>query len=285
MTADPNKSNIVIIVLALLLSANATFAQVPKWKQTEAKGDTLYKQKEFKGAIKFYSKAINLNKFKDKEAYRTVYKRAVSYYSIGEFEKALQDVDVFIPQFPNLSQAKLLKAFIYRELQDTEKELSSLEAAMELQPPDPELLKWRGLIYLSKSEYSKTKKDLLLARQFQDDSEIETYLGLSYYNLDQRDSSIISFNKSIELDATFMQAYLYAGSVLLEDGDFTTALQYLNLALRIDPKNKEATFYKGVALVELNRLDEGCSCLNRAFYAGMDDASGYLTEYCYQTGN
>jgi hypothetical protein len=26
---------------------------------------------------------------------------------------------------------------------------------------------------------------------------------------------------------------------------------------------------------------EGCRCLRKAFYSGMDDASDYLTEYCF----
>jgi tetratricopeptide (TPR) repeat protein len=274
-----------LFFLFVFISGGTAFAQVPKWKQAEAKGDTLYNQKDFKGAIKFYNKAIDANKFKDKDVYRTVYKRAVSHYSIGEFNEALKDLEVFIPQYPNVSQAQILKAFIYRELGDDENQLASLENALKLQPADAELLKWRGLLFLQKNDYEKSKNNMLLARMFQDDAETETYLGLSYYNLDQKDSSFTSFNKAIELDATYLPAYLYAGSVSLEDGNSSLALQYLNLALRLDPKNKEAIFYKGVALVELKKIDEGCSCLNRAFYAGMDEAAGYLTEYCYETEN
>ncbi len=259
-----------------------SWSQSPRWKAWEVKGDTLYNHQDFKGAIKFYNKAIAVSKLKDKAVYRAVYKRAVSYYSMGEYPNALKDLDIFIPVFPEVSQAKLLKAFIYRELGDDEKQLTNLNEAMELQPPSPDLLKWRGLLYLQKSEFATSKKDLLLARELGDDSEVETYLGLSYYNLKQKDSAFVSFNKSIELDATHLPAYLYAGSVSIEDGNFSQGLQYVNLALRLDPKNKEAIFYKGIALVELKKTDEGCSCLNRAFYAGVDDAGDYLKEYCFQ---
>ena len=41
---------------------------------------------------------------------------------------------------------------------------------------------------------------------------------------------------------------------------------------------------KGVALVELEKLDEGCRCLNKSFYSGYDEADGYLKEYCYSSG-
>ena len=68
----------------------------------------------------------------------------------------------------------------------------------------------------------------------------------------------------------------------MEGGDNYTGLKYINLALRLDPKNKQALFYKGAALIELEKIDEGCSCLNRAFYAGMDEAGDYLKEYCFE---
>jgi tetratricopeptide (TPR) repeat protein len=259
------------------------FAQDAKWKEWEVKADSAYKHEDFKGAIKFYNKAIELSKLKDKDAYRSVYKRAVSYYSLGQYQEALKDLDVFVPQFPQVSQAKLLRAFIYRELGDDEQQLANLEQAMETEDPNPDLLKWRGLLYLQKSEYVKAKSDLLLARLLQDDPEVETYLGLCYYNTGRKDSAYMSFNKSIEIDAMYTPAYLYAGSVSLEDNNFKLALEYLNLALRLDPKNKEAMFYKGVALIELEKTDEGCKCLNHAFYSGMDEAGDYLKEYCYPT--
>ena len=276
------KLNLILVFNILFSISLTSLAQTPKWKTWEVKGDTLYEHQDFKGAITSYTKAIDLSKMKDKDVYRTIYKRAVSYYSVKEYDKAIKDIDVFIAEYPNVSQARLLKAFVYRETNDDDKQLSSLEEAMMLEPPGPDLLKWRGMLYLQKNDYAKAKKDVLLAKQYQDDPEIETYLGLSYYNLEQKDSAFIAFNNSIELDATYLPAYLYAGSVSLEDENFDRALQYLNLALRLDPKNKEALFYKGVALIELKKNEEGCRCLNRAFYAGMDDAGDYLKEYCYK---
>ncbi len=285
MTAQQKATKTTCLVFLLAILSLGTFAQAPKWKEWEAKADTLYKQEDFREAVKLYTKAIDLSKLKDKDAYRSVYKRAVSYYTLGQFDAALKDLDLFIPQYPNVAQAKLLRAFIYRELGDDDKQLENLEEAIGSQAPNPDLLKWRGLLYLQKSEYAKAKSDLTLARLLQDDPEVETYLGLAYYNLQQKDSAYTSFNKSIELDAMYTPAYLYAGSVSLEDTNYKLALEYLNLALRLEPKNKEAIFYKGIALIELERTDEGCSCLNRAFYAGMDDAAGYLKEYCYPTDN
>ena len=68
-------------------------------------------------------------------------------------------------------------------------------------------------------------------------------------------------------------------------GDYLLSLEYLNLALRIDGKSPDVMFYKGVALVELKQMEEGCRCLNRAFYNGADNAGDYLAQYCFGTGN
>jgi tetratricopeptide (TPR) repeat protein len=278
------REGIVFFAFVFLLSFPA-HSQSPKWKQWAVKGDTLYRHQDFKGAIKCYNKGIDLSKLKDKDAYRMVYKRAVCYFSTSDFTSALRDLDVFIKEFPDVPQEKLMRAFIYREMGDDEKQLEYLERAMEFREPSPDLLKWRGLLYLQKEEFVKAKNDILLVRQWEDDAEAETYLGLIYYNLHEMDSALMSFNKSIELDATYVPAYLYAGSISLENGNYDLSVQYLNLALRLDPKNKEALFYKGAALVELKQNDEGCRCLNRAFYAGMDDAADYLKEYCFETEN
>ena len=115
----------------------------------------------------------------------------------------------------------------------------------------------------------------------EDDSELEAYLGMYYHGTGDPDSAFLSFNKAIELNPTYLSAYLYAGSVAMEAGDYSIALNYIDLGLRIEPKNPDLMFYRGVALVESNRIDEGCRCLNRAFYSGADDAGDYLQQYCF----
>ncbi len=275
----------LILSTALTLAFLPSLSQSAKWKEWSVKGDTLYSREDFKGAIRFYDKAISQSKLKDKDAYKTVYRRAVCRYSLQQYPEALKDIELFSTEFPNVPQASLLKAFIYREMDNDDQQLSSLKAVMEMEEPNPDLLKWRALLFMRKDEYQKASEDLLVARGMQDDPETETFLGLCYYNLQQKDSALVSFNRSIEMDATYMPAYLYVGSLALDEGDYELGLTYLNLALRIDPSNKEILYYKGVALVELNRSDEGCRCLNRAFYAGMDDAGDYLEEHCFGTEN
>ncbi|HCM74985.1 MAG TPA: hypothetical protein DIS90_01290 [Cytophagales bacterium] len=270
-----------LLLFTLVFIGGSTFAQDPKWKKWETEADTLMNRQEFERAIKLYTKAIKSSKLKDKSAYPPVYKRAVCYYSVGMFDAALRDVATFMVEYPDLFQAHILKAFIYRESDDTENQLTSLDAALALQPGDPGLNKWRSGLYLEKGEYLKVKEDLQYVKAIQDDPEVEMYLGFAYYNLKEVDSAFQALNKAIELEPTYLPAYLYGGSFSLQENNNELALKYLNMALRLDPENLNAQFYKGIALLELDREEEGCRLLAKAFYAGEDDAGDYLKEKCY----
>lgn len=257
------------------------FSQDQKWKKWEVEADTLMNHQDFEGALKLYTKVIKASKLKDKAAFPSLYKRAVCNYSIGQYDAALEDLRIFIPEYPSLYQARILKAFIYRDLDNSDEQLKALNEALAVNPGDPGLIKWRASLYLSEEKYDSVKEDMMYVKSVQDDPEVEMYLGFAYYNLEEKDSAFESLNKAIELDATYLPAYLYGGSFSLQDGDNEKALKYLNVALRIDPSNVSAMFYKGIALIELKKEDEGCSMLSKAFYAGEDDAGDYLKEYCY----
>lgn len=269
------------LLLVLVFVTGTAMAQDPKWKKWEIEADTLMNRQDFEGAIKLYSKAIKSSKLEDKSSYSPVYKRAVCYYSIGQIDASLKDIETFMVEYPNLFQGHMLKAFIYRETDDTANQLNSLNEAMALQPGDPGLIKWRASLYLEEGEYEKVKEDLQYVRAIQNDPEVEMYLGFAYYNLDQVDSAFISLNKAIELEPTYLPAYLYGGSFSLQESNNEMALKYLDVALKLDPENLNAQFYKGIALLELDRVEEGCSLLAKAFYAGEDDAGDYLKEKCY----
>ncbi|HNP06332.1 MAG TPA: tetratricopeptide repeat protein [Cyclobacteriaceae bacterium] len=269
------------LLLVLVFVTGTAMAQDPKWKKWEIEADTLMNRQDFEGAIKLYSKAIKSSKLEDKSSYSPVYKRAVCYYSIGQIDASLKDIETFMVEYPNLFQGHMLKAFIYRETDDTTNQLNSLNEAMALQPGDPGLIKWRASLYLEEGKYEKVKEDLQYVRAIQNDPEVEMYLGFAYYNLDQVDSAFISLNKAIELEPTYLPAYLYGGSFSLQESNNEMALKYLDVALKLDPENLNAQFYKGIALLELDRVEEGCSLLAKAFYAGEDDAGDYLKEKCY----
>ncbi len=277
-------TNKIVLLSVFVVLSFATFAQSPadQLAQWETEADTLMGRQDYAGAALLYTKILNETKLKEKADYKALYKRAVSYYSAGDFDNALADMNRFVPEFPENPQARILRALISRQKGDAENQLADLQKAIELRGSTPELLRWRGALLADKGEFKAAKKDLEEVKLFMDDAELETNLGFIYYSLGSADSAFVCFNKAIVLDVNYAASYLYAGSFCLQEENFGLALTYLNLALRIEPTNRSALFYKGVSLVELKRTNEGCSCLRKAFAAGEDDAADYLKEYCFE---
>lgn len=274
-----NLTKFFMSLVIFVFICSGTFAQS---NQLEAKADTLMEQRQFEKAIDLYSSVIKTSGLKVKSDYRPVYKRAIAYYYSEDFESSLKDLDVFIAQYPQVSQAHILRAFIFGQIGEQEKQVESIDRAFELQPDNLELVKWRGSIQIQRGEYAKAKSDLLMVRSVMDDAELETNLALAYYSMEQADSAFQCINKSIELEPAYEPAYLYAGSFSLELEQYQRGIDYLDLALLLNNENSNAWLYKGMALIQLKRTDEGCRLLTKAFNAGEDDAADYLKEYCYE---
>lgn len=280
---------IIYFVLFLFVSLgfesqaqNVSSTQLQAW---EAEGDTLMSRQDFPAAIKLFTRIVDATGLKDKTAYNALYKRAICYYyTEGKEDLALKDVDKFIEEFPHVPQSHILRALIYRIKEDPAGQLNDLNVAIDFQPSNAGLLKWRAGLLLDEQKFEDARRDAQTAILFEDDPEAETYLAFAQFNLNNPDSALFAINKAIDLDYSYLPAYLYAGSFCIQKDEYALALTYLNLGLRVNPDHPALLFYKGVALVEMEKKDEGCSILNKAFYKGYDDASDYIKQYCYSTG-
>jgi tetratricopeptide (TPR) repeat protein len=273
------------LLIIFFLSVCACFVQAQtgseKRKSLEVQADTLFNRQDFAGALKLYNQVAELSKLKTKEDKGVLYKRSVCYYSIGDFEKALADINGFIPEYEAFPQAKLLRAFIYRELGDDEGQLKDLETLLSYNPMNKDLIKWKSAIYLGSDKFEEAKQQLLKVQQFATDEEIETQLGFAYYNLESPDSAFIHFENAMSLNAGYLPAYLYISTLCLDEEAYELALTYIDLALKLDAKNPNLFLYKGIALMEIKKSEEGCRYLTKAFQAGSEQAGDYLKQYCY----
>ncbi len=271
-----------LFIVWLGFYATVSQAQSPTISSWEAKADTLYKSEKFGEAEIWYSKILSEARKKGEEIpYTVLYKRGVCYFSTEQFDKAEADLNVFVQANPSSFQGRILRGLIYQALENPDGQLKDVNAAIQLQGNNPNLLRWRGGLYLQREEYDSAKHDLLIVRQFGDDPEVEMNLGMAYFNTNKPDSAFLSINRSIELNATNLSVYLYGATFSLQEERYEQALQYLKLGQRIDPQNPSIQFYKGISLIELKREKEGCSCLGKAFVAGIDEAGDYLQQYCW----
>lgn len=272
----------VITTLLVVMTSGVLSAQQGKDKNdaTMAQADTLLGRQDYAGALTIYNKIIEKSKPVSEEEFSVYYKRAFCYYGLEQFDQALKDINYYIQKKPD-DQAKLLRAYINQELGNYEDQLKDINEFISAHPGNMELLQWRASVLMEMERYKEAKNDIQEILKYQDSPELKSYLGLTYYYLNDADSAIMIFDEVIAKEPDIIQTYLYAASLSLEQDAYPLALQYIEQGLKKDPTNNTLLFYKGIALVESDKVAEGCRCLSKVFAAGFDDAGDYLKSYCY----
>jgi len=268
---------ILLMAAPFFVSAQST---ANKNETLLAQADTLLGRQDYAGALVLYDKIIEKTKFVSDEDYLVLYKRAFCYYGLGKFENALKDVNHYVQKVLN-EQAKLLRAYINQELGNHEAQLADLNEFIAASPGNPDLLRWRASVFMESERYAEAQKDIRRLLAYQPSPDLKAYLGLAYYYQNNQDSALIIFDEVIAANPDYLQTYLYAASLALEEEAYDLALQYCKGGLKVDGSDLTLLFYKGIALVEIENTDEGCRCLKKAFAGGMDDAADYLKSYCY----
>ncbi len=268
----------------IVMIANPFFliaqSKVDKNVALHAEADTLLAREDYAGALVVLNKIIDKSKLTTDADYQVLYKRAFCYYGLEEFGDALRDVNRYIEKVPD-DQGKLLRIYINQELENYDDLLKDLNEFIASNPGNPELLRWRASIFMESERYAEAQKDIRLLLAYQSSPELKAYLGLAYYYQENADSALVIFDEVIAENPEYFETYLYASSLALEQGANALALQYIEAGFKIDSTNLTLLFYKGVALVDDEKIDEGCRCLVKAFERGMDDAGDYLKGYCY----
>ncbi|HEY8513539.1 MAG TPA: tetratricopeptide repeat protein [Cyclobacteriaceae bacterium] len=272
---------IVLGVMALLVAFNV-HAQEDKVQTWLAQADTLMQHEDFEDAIKLYDKILQTASKDSPIRKQAQYNRIVCLYSLDELKKALEEVNQFIEETPEFPQARLLRAFIYRDMDNTEGQLRDISALVRLNPLNVDLIKWQSYLLIQEEKYDSARTQLKFAAGLRNDAEIETYLGMTYYYSNDPDSAILHFDKAIDMKPDAFPALMYASAVCLDQSAYELALNYLDKASLLDPNNLSVMFYKGIALTEIGKRDEGCRYLSKAFYGGEDAAGDYLQYKCFR---
>ena len=274
-----------MVLVACMVVPFLVLGQNQKWETWKVNGDSAFNKNDFKEAIQWYTKSIENSKLKEGEHYQALYMRAAAYYSMGSFSEALLDINRYIQNQPNTQQAYLLRAFVNRELDNPEEQLKDLNRLLAGNPNQTDWLRWKVSVLMDMEKYEEGRKILFQLKTFQPNASIDFFIGLSYYFGDQGDSAIIYFDQAIQKEPNYFPPYFYATSLSLQEEAYGLALDYVNKAIALEPENLSLYFFKGVALVEIKELKEGCRFLSKAFYGGYDEAKDYLVGYCYDTAH
>lgn len=229
---------------------------------------------DFKAAILYYSKAIEIDSL-FALAYRS---RGYARYKLGDFPKAINDYLIALTIDSNNATAYQNAGAIYKELCDYNKAREYFYASLKFEPKH-----WGVLDELANIEFDLGNYDSCLTISYRilgapSDHPDGQYgrLGLVYNALHQWDSSIIYFNKAIELNSDFATYYNNRGNSLSYLKRYDEALIDYNKAIRLDSLNpsiytNKADVYYNIKqyknaienyskAISLSKLYEGYNC-------------------------
>ena len=204
-------------------------SQNPDTELLQQIGRTHLNLKDYSEATRFYTKAIDTNP-KLSNAYIG---RGVAYYKQQKYWNALDDFNQVLEINAKSIQAYLGRGLIYAQLSGFEKSTEEYVQAL----------------MLANNEHLKIEPDELVP-----DSQI-TYLslGMARYTKDNKTGAIAELEKSLELDPTYIQAYLLKGIIFFEQEKYELALTVLEQAREHLIEN-EAGFGMSLDLDEENQL-------------------------------
>jgi tetratricopeptide (TPR) repeat protein len=98
----------------------------------------------------------------------------------------------------------------------------------------------------------------------------------SFESQGQYEQALVEFEKAIADNPRMTVAYLGAGDIYRQKGDYKTAEQRYGAAAQVEPRNFDAQYLHGLALQMLDRLSEAVRAYLRALSIKPDDFNSNL---------
>ncbi len=154
-----------------------------------------------------------------------------SYELLGDLESdksnyydAINNYTESINIFPDFaSSAYLKRSNIFSRLDDKKAQFKDLNKALAIENKDPTFLAYRGLLYGTLGEFEKAETD---------------------------------FKEAYIKDDSTTSVFLIEAKYLKNKKDYLNALNRLDTAIKIDPKDPESYFYKALIFEELNKIPQ-----------------------------
>ena len=217
------------------------------------KADSLCNEKEYKKAIEYYDKIIELNP----GIYSVCYSKGIILDSMEIFEEAVKCYDEAIKINPFEDKFYSSKAYSLDCLFKYEEAIVCYDEAIRLNPKEAITYNNKGYALLLLDKYEEAIKcfDKAIELNF-NDKGIYVYKAQALESLYRYKEAILCYEKSMELSSGYDIAYNGKGRVLFLLGKYEEVLECYDKAIQIDPKYAEPYYNKAITYLALYRIDD-----------------------------
>lgn len=191
-------------------------------------------------AIEQYEKSLEI-----KDNYAVHLRLGADYVRLGELEKAIEELNLVLEYDSHNVQARYLLALVYATRKDFDKAALEYESILpSLSKADPENV------------------------------EIYSYLGQRYYSQKKYEKAITQYELILSLNQSDVDVLFLLGSLYLEVGNRSKAIELFSRAIMIDPENDNCLNSLGYTYAEDGvRLDEAQELIEKALSIDKDNGA------------
>jgi tetratricopeptide (TPR) repeat protein len=205
---------------------------------------------------------------------------AVAYLRMSRRHDALSEARAAVALDPNNSRAHQILASLYYSGGDYQAALPELELIFQ-QSPDFDSAYLLGLTYLRLKQIERAK---LLFEEMDTSvkskkADLYILFGQAYEQTDYPDEAERAFTRALEIDPKVLKAHFYKGFVILQHGGsqrIGDAGKEFENELRLTPTDFHANFFAGVAASTEGDHKKAVAFLERAVAANPKSAEAYL---------
>lgn len=178
-------------------------------------------------------------------------------YLLRRYPEALTSIDQALRVNDRQAQGYFLKGFIFKELGDTTRSLSSFQTAVEVNPEFYEA--YMELAHIQAYRGKPITLDYLNTALELRPNSVEAYyhLGLFYQAVGDYDESTRAYRNMLKLDPKAYLGYYNLGYIYLTASTaYDTALAYFDSVLMVQPNVVDAAFNRGLCYEEMGKSEK-----------------------------
>jgi tetratricopeptide (TPR) repeat protein len=195
---------VVIVALSVVIVWSLTGNGPDEAANARKRGDSLWKEADFPGAIAAYTEVIRLD-VKDAHVY---WRRGLAYMATRKPDKAITDFTEAIRVSPTYADAYCCRGVAYSSVGEHDHAISDFTDALGLNPKDGDTYLGRGTAYGRKGDLGKAIADMSEAIRLRPNIAVAYWgRGSCYEKKGDHSKAFLDFSEAIRLDANFGGAY------------------------------------------------------------------------------
>ena len=228
--------------------------------------NALSELKRFQESIPYYLKYLELNP-KDDNAWMWL---GTAYTQSKKYDEALVDFKKAAELNAKNGQVFYKRGLLNFELKKYDAAIVDLKKAIELMPENSEVYSWLAWVYYNENNDEQALVYLNKAAMLNPkDVFAQKTRASSLLRIKEKSES--AYQNALNTITTKADVYTWIGAVYIERKDFGSAIQFINQALAINPKDLVSLQTKGDCLYKMKRQKEAIPVFNSILAANPND--------------